>query len=67
MLLAAAACVPAWLCTLTDWHILLQLIVGGSSAFVLYFGLLHLFREEAYMELYRALQGSKWGRWLPSR
>ncbi len=67
VLLAAAACVPAWLCTLTDWHCFLQLILGGSSAFVLYFGLLHMFREEAYMELYRTLQGSKWGRWLPAR
>ena len=65
--LAAATCVPAWLCTLTSWHILLQLIVGGSSAFVLYFGVLHLLKEEAYMELYRTLQGSKLGRWLPAR
>lgn len=67
ILLAAIACIPAWLCTMTDWPSIMQLSLGGSSAFVLYFGTLHIRREEAYMQLYSTLRNSKWGRWLPAR
>lgn len=62
---AAAACIPAWLCTQADWPVLLQLLTGGSSAFILYFGSLHLRKEPVYVELYHSLQSSKWGKWLP--
>lgn len=67
ILLAATSCIPAWFCTQTDWPAIVQLSLGGSSAFVLYFGILHIRREEAYMQLYSTLRNSKWGRWLPAR
>ena len=63
---AALSCVPAWLCTHTDWHIFLQLMVGGASSVLLYFGALHIMREHAYVELYRTLQSNRLFRWLPS-
>lgn len=53
---AAVSCVPAWLCTLTDWHFVWQLVIGGLSAFVLYFGALHLLKDAAYLELYHLLR-----------
>lgn len=62
---AAISCAPAWLCTLTDWHFVLQLVVGGSSAFLLYFGGLHLLCDSAYKELYSMLRQKSVGRWLP--
>lgn len=66
VLLAALTCVPAWLCTMTEWHIIAQLAVGGSSAFVLYFGTLHLLRDSAYKELYNILRNNKLFKWLPA-
>lgn len=63
---AAACCVPAWFCTQTDWHILLQLAVGGFSSFILYFGGLHLRKDEAYAELYKILRNNKLFKWLPA-
>lgn len=62
---AAISCAPAWVCTLTDWHFILQLVVGGSSAFLLYFGGLHLLCDSAYKELYNMLRQKLGGRWLP--
>ena len=63
---AACSCVPAWFCTLTEWHYVLQLAVGGCSAFFLYFGGLHLWRDAAYLELYRMLRQRLGDRWLSS-
>lgn len=63
---AACSCVPAWFCTLTEWHYVLQLVVGGGSAFLLYFGGLHLRRDAAYVELYRMLRQKLGDKWLPS-
>lgn len=63
---AACSCVPAWFCTLTEWHYVLQLAVGGFSAFFLYFGGLHLRRDAAYVELYRMLRQKLGNKWLPS-
>lgn len=62
---AALACAPAWGCTITSWPILIQLLAGGCSACILYFGTLHLQKEESYVELYRTLRGYKLGKWLP--
>lgn len=63
---AATACVPAWFCCQTEWSLILQLAVGGSSAFAIYFGGLHLLREGAYVELYKILQGNRLFKWLPT-
>lgn len=66
VLLSAIACVPAWLCTLLEWPAILQLVVGGSCAFLLYFGHLHMRKDATYVELYNIARESKWGRWLPA-
>ena len=63
---AALACIPAYLLTTTGWPAFVQVTLGGASAFILYFGSLHLRREESYVELYNTLRQNKWGRWLPS-
>ena len=63
---AAVSCVPAWLCSLTEWHCILQLAVGGCSAFVIYFGGLHLLRDSAYAGLYNMLRQRLGNRWLPA-
>lgn len=63
---AALACIPAYLLTTTGWPAFVQVTLGGASAFILYFGSLHLRREESYGELYNTLRQNKWGRWLPS-
>lgn len=63
---AGLACIPAYLLTTTGWPAFVQVILGGASAFILYFGSLHLRREESYVELYNTLRQNKWGRWLPS-
>lgn len=67
VLRATLACLPAWLCTLTDWPNFLQLVVGGCTSLLFYFAPLHLTRDEAYMELYKVAQGTRWGKWLPAR
>lgn len=56
----------AWFCSLTEWLYVLQLAVGGGSAFLLYFGGLHLWRDAAYLELYRMLRQRLGDRWLPA-
>lgn len=66
VLLSAVACVPAWLCTQSSMPAFLQLLLGGCSAFILYFGYLHLRKDEAYVTLYRTARESKWGSWLPA-
>lgn len=63
---AALACIPAYLLTTTGWPAFVQVTLGGASAFILYFGSLHLRKEESYVELYNTLRQNKWGRWLPS-
>ena len=63
---AAVSCIPAWFISQTEWPAPAQLIAGGLSAFVLYFGALHLRREAAYTELYNTARNSKWGKWLPA-
>ena len=62
---AAISCVPAWLCSMTEWNCVLQLAVGGSSAFLLYFGGLHTIHDSAYVELYNMLRQKLGNRWLP--
>lgn len=64
--LAALCCTPAWFITQTSWHSLVQLTAGGSCAFILYFGTLHILKEAAYVELYTTLRGNRWFRWLPA-
>lgn len=66
VLWAVLSCVPAWLCTLTEWHIILQLLVGGFCSFVLYFGGLHVRRDSAYVELYRMIRQKLGVKWLPA-
>ena len=63
---AAVSCIPAWFISQTEWPALVQLMAGGLSAFVLYFGALHWRREAAYTELYNTARRSKWGKWLPA-
>lgn len=62
---AAISCVPAWLCTMTDLPAFLQLLIGGCTAFLLYFGGLHLFRDSIYVELYQMARRRLGNRWLP--
>ena len=64
--LAALCCTPAWFITQTSWHSLVQLTAGGSCAFILYLGTLHILKEAAYVELYTTLRGNRWFRWLPA-
>ena len=63
---AAVTCIPAWFISQTEWPALAQLMAGGLSAFVLYFGALHWRRDAAYTELYNTARHSKWGKWLPA-
>ena len=63
---AAVSCMPAWLIAQTEWPALVQLFLGGLSAFIMYFGALHWLREVAYSELYNTVRASKWGKWLPA-
>lgn len=62
---ALIACVPAWLCTMADWHAIVQLSVGGIVSSLLYFGGLHLLRDSAYAELYGMVRQKLRNRWLP--
>lgn len=63
---AGVACIPAYLLTTTNMPAIVQLVLGGGCAFILYFGTLHLRREAAYIELYRTLRQNKWCKWLPA-
>lgn len=62
---AAIACTPAWLCTMTNWPIILQLAAGGFSSFILYFGGLHIRHDKAYSEVYELLRQKFASKWLP--
>ncbi|MBP3500359.1 MAG: lipopolysaccharide biosynthesis protein [Akkermansia sp.] len=62
---SAISCIPAWFISQTEWPALVQLSIGGFSAFVLYFGALHRLKDAAYSELYSTVRSSKWGKWLP--
>lgn len=46
--LSLASCTPAYLLTLTDLNPYIQLIAGGSIAIILYAGVLHLCKDEAF-------------------
>ena len=59
------ACIPAVCLTFTNIPSFLQLLIGGGSSFILYFGTLHIFRESSYTELYNTLKTSKLGKLLP--
>lgn len=63
---AAVSCIPAWFIAQTEWSAFVQLLLGGLSSFILYFGVLHWLREDAYAELYNTVRSSKWGNWLPT-
>ena len=53
ILLSGAACLPAWLVATTSLHPLLQLALGGTCSFLLYFGTLYLSRNGALQDLLR--------------
>ncbi len=61
LILAAMACVPSYLLTFTSLPIVIQLILGGCSSLLFYLLPLHLYKEEAYAELYNTLKATKWG------
>lgn len=59
------SCIPAVCLTFSDIPSFLQLLIGGGSSFMLYFGALHVFRESSYRELYNTIKTSKWGKFIP--
>ena len=62
VLFASLAVIPGYLCTLTGWPILIQIIIGGISSVILYFGPMHYFKETAYQELYNTFIAGKLAR-----
>ena len=56
LVLAALSCVPGHLCTYTTLPPFIQLIIGGTSSVLLYFGTLHLIKESTYAELYNTIK-----------
>lgn len=59
--LSAIACIPCYLFTLSDLPIFFQLAFSGICAFSLYIAILHAIKDDAYSELYRTLQSTRWG------
>ena len=53
---AVIACIPAWLCTLTEWHYIAQLLAGGCTAALIYFGGLHVVHDASYRELFEIIR-----------
>lgn len=64
-LIAGITCIPAYCLTLTQLPIVLQLVIGGFSALLLYCGALHCFKESAYVELFNAIKATKLGKFIP--
>ncbi len=64
-IIASFACLPGFLLTFTAMPAYAQLLLGGFSSFLFYFGILHLMREPIYADCYNTLKASKWGKFLP--
>ena len=56
---AALACIPAWLCTYTEWSSIWQLLVGGCVASLLYFLPLYLQKDDTFIELLHSIKKYK--------
>lgn len=57
MFLAVAACLPAYLLTLSPLPDYAQLAIGGVAAVLLYFGVLRWRRDETYLEFAHIMAG----------